>query len=169
MVDTTKDTPKEAKPRTARWVKVLLGVSLASNLAIIGLVAGALSRSPRHSDGGGAARYAMPYVIALTREDRRSVFQAMRNGASEGQLPAREERRKLYEEMLSVIETEPLDLEKVQSILERQTQTALFAQEAAQTAWLDLISTFDPAEREVYADRVRNVLTRGPRRKGEKN
>ncbi|MEO9862349.1 MAG: periplasmic heavy metal sensor [Paracoccaceae bacterium] len=162
MVDTTKDN----KPRTAKWVKVLLGVSLASNLAIVGLVAGAFSKNPRFGQGGGVARYAMPYVIALTKEDRRSVFQAMRNGASIGQFPAREERRKLYEEMLTVIEAEPLELDKVQAILERQTQTALVAQDAAQAAWLEQISTYDAAERRAYADRVRDVLKRGPRRKG---
>ncbi|MEP3845616.1 MAG: periplasmic heavy metal sensor [Paracoccaceae bacterium] len=169
MGDSTKDTSKEDKPRTAKWVKVLLGLSLASNLAIVGLVAGAISRSPRHTEGGGVARYAMPYVIALTREDRRSVFQAMRDGTGSAKLPTRQERRKLYEEMLSVIEAEPLDLDTVQSILERQTQTALFAQDAAQTAWLELISTFDEAERDAYAERVRDVLKRGPRRKGDKN
>lgn len=168
MVDTEKKSPKEDGPRTAKWVKVLLGLSLASNLAIVGLVAGAMSRTSRHGEGGGMARYAMPYVIALTREDRREVFQTMREGANSGQLLDRKERRGLYEDMLRAIEAEPLELDTVKSILERQTQATLAGQAAAQAAWLEKIATFDQTERRAYAVRVREVLERGPRRKGGK-
>ncbi len=166
MVDDKNNATKAEKPRTARWVKVVLGVSLALNLAVLGLVAGAMTRSPRHGDGGGIARYAMPYVIALPREDRREMFKTVRAETDQGQIPSRSERRKLYEDMLNAIEAEPFDRETAKAIFTRQTQATLLGQEAAQEAWLKQIESYDVAERRAYAERIREVLKRGGKRKG---
>ncbi|MFT5364006.1 MAG: putative membrane protein, partial [Dinoroseobacter sp.] len=41
MSDATPQTPEGLPPRAPRWMKIALVVSLAINLAVIGLVAGA--------------------------------------------------------------------------------------------------------------------------------
>lgn len=155
------ETTKRAIPRG--W-KILLGVSLAINLAVIGLVAGAtLRKGPeRSSRGGGHANYAMPYIQALPRAERRAIFEASHpkhNGAS------RAERRALYQQVMDILRADEFDRSAVEAVLVMQTKVTLSGQSGAQAKWLNRIEKMDVQERRVYADAVEEVLKRGPKRK----
>ncbi|MGZ2257561.1 periplasmic heavy metal sensor [Roseobacter sp. A03A-229] len=159
MTETTP--PKRSVPR---WIKIMLGLSLALNLAVIGLIGGAVLR---HGDGkvagarnSGFGAYGLPYMIALPREDRRAVGRAVRSAAD---LPDREARRALYRDVLSALRATPFDATVLSAAVLRQAETAVAVQKTAQAAWLAQVSGMSDAERSAYADAVEEVLQRGPK------
>ena len=152
--------------RTPLWIKLLLGVSLAANLAIVGLVAGfALRGGPLGGKGPGAMGYAMPYVLALPREDRRGVFSALRRDDT---LPNRRDRRAQFNAMIDALQTTPLDIPSIEAVLASQADGVTRVQKRAQSEWLSIVSAMSDEERIAYAARIKDVLKRGPdRKKGE--
>lgn len=146
--------------RCPLWVKVLLGLSLAINLAIAGLIGGlALRGGPLGGKGPGMG-YAMPYVLALPHEDRRSIFGAVRNNAD---LPGRGARRAAYRDMIALMRAEGFDRAAVSAVLERQSRGVEQVQMVAQIAWLDTVAAMTNEERRAYADRLTEVVSRGGR------
>lgn len=152
----TTETTKLGAPR---GFKILLGVSLAFNLVVLGLVAGAALREgpPRHG-GGGGANYARPYIQALPSEDRRAIFAASRPLAGED--GSRAGRRALYGEVTDILRSEVFDREAVKAALSKQTQATLSIQNAAQKHWLNLIEEMGLQERRDYADAVEEIVQR---------
>ena len=157
----TDDVTKRAVPR---GFKILLGVSLAINLAVIGVLAGAAFRKsdPRPHRGGGQINYARPYIQALPRADRREIFEAIRpvkKGAN------RTERRALYRNVLDILRAETFERAAAKAALLQHTEMTLSGQRAAQAQWLNRIEQMSLQERRDYADTVEEILKRGPRHK----
>ncbi|WP_298921332.1 periplasmic heavy metal sensor [uncultured Roseobacter sp.] len=161
-------TEMERKSGTSRRIKILLGVSLALNLAVVGLVAGTLLRHGEGGRGGlrmaGLGAYGLPYMMALPHHERRAVIHSAREGSPEG-FPDRAARRALYAEVLSALRNVPYDPEKLSKAVERQAATTIAVQEAALGAWMEVVGGMTDAERENYAQDVEEVLRRGPRRR----
>ncbi|MEM7630561.1 MAG: periplasmic heavy metal sensor [Pseudomonadota bacterium] len=153
-------TETNIRARSPLWVKVLLALSLAINLAIAGLVAGLVLRGdgPLRGTGPGLS-YALPYIIALEREDRRAVMGEVR---STPDLPNRRSRRAQFDDMLVALRSEPLDRAAIRAVLARQADGVARVQDVAQEAWLDRIAAMSLAERQAYADAVEDVLKKGP-------
>lgn len=157
MAQTTETT----KLSTPRGFKILLGVSLAFNLVVLGLVAGAALRDDpprRGGGGGGSVSYARPYLQALPPEDRRTIFAATR--PLEGEKGGRAARRALYNEVTEILRSETFDREAVKAVLSKQTDVTLGLQQAAQAHWLDLIEEMGLQERRDYADTVDEIVQR---------
>jgi len=149
--------------RCPLWVKIVLAVSLAGNLAVVGLVAGAALRGGPFVERGPSMGYAMPYVVTLPREARREVFGAVRTNDD---LPDRRARRAQYQEMIAALEASPFDIAAVEAVLERQGAGAARVQAAAQAAWLDVVARLSDDERIAYTARIEETLKRrGPPRK----
>ena len=148
--------------RCPTWIKIVLGLSLALNLAIVGLVAGVALRSGPPGGRTPAMGYALPYVIALPREDRRAVFDAVRQDKS---LPDRRARRADYAAMMEALQAAPFDRDAVQTILARQGEGGARVQRAAQAQWLDVVETMSQDERVEYVQRIQDVLKRGRKNK----
>lgn len=156
-------TETNIRARSPLWVKILLALSLAVNLAIVGLVAGLLIRAPGPLRGGGPGlSYALPYIVALDREDRRAVMGTVREDPD---LPDRRDRRAQFDDMLAALRADPLDEDVVRAVLARQASGVARVQSVAQEAWLELVSGMSAAERAAYADTVEQVLKKGPRGK----
>ncbi|WP_299505626.1 periplasmic heavy metal sensor [uncultured Roseobacter sp.] len=155
----------DPKPRLARRYKVLLGVSLALNLAVAGLVAGTAFRhggdGMRGMRSAGFGAYGLPYMIALPKAERRDVIRAVR-ADREGGVPDRAARRALYSEVLTALRSTPFDAEKLSVAMSGQADAAIRVQKSAQSAWLEVISQMSDAERSAYANEVEEVLRRGP-------
>ncbi|WP_300014568.1 periplasmic heavy metal sensor [uncultured Roseobacter sp.] len=160
-----QDTPPK-RPRISRRIKVILGLSLALNLAVVGLIAGTALRHGDEKRGGprsaGFGAYGLPYMIALPREERRSVIQAVRAG-KKGDLPDRAARRALYLETLAVLRASPFDAQALSDVVTSQAQTAIRVQQVAQDAWLEVVANMSDAERAAYAEEIEEVLRRGPK------
>jgi hypothetical protein len=159
----TSETSKQTLPR---GFKILFGLSLAVNLAVVGLIAGAALRKGAHgmARAGGPSAYARPYIQALPHDDRRAIFEAVRsdkNGAGRGG------RRAHYQQVLTELRAEVFVRSQIEAALKQQTEKALSGQNGVQTQWLNRIEKMNLQERRDYADAVEDVLKRGPKRKGK--
>ena len=157
-----------ARKGPSRGLKIVLGLSLAFNLAVVGLLAGALVRHdslPGRSDRApGLSAFGAPYMAALPRTDRRRVFAAVRAGLA-GEVPDRHARRALFRDVLAGLRADPFDRARLEAAVGRQAQTTIAVQAAAQKAWLDIVTEMTDAERLEYAYAVEEVLRRGPKRR----
>lgn len=158
------EAEKGNKRRVPLWVKILLGISLALNLAIVGLVAGTAMRIGSAPGGPGAANYAIPYVLAMPRKDRRDVWDTLRSESRAGRLPSRKDRKGRYVEMIKILSEETWDPEKAKAILAQQSADSNAVHSAAQTAWLELVSGYTQAERHSYAEHLTEVVKRRRKR-----
>ncbi|MEM8654015.1 MAG: periplasmic heavy metal sensor [Pseudomonadota bacterium] len=154
MAETTRER------RCPIWIKILLGLSLALNLAIIGLVGGMVLRGGPLGGKGSGMGYAMPYVLALPHEDRRAVFGAVRDNDA---LPGRGARRAAYRDMIALLEAGGFDRNGAEAVLERQALGVTQVQMAARKAWLERVEGMSPTTRQTYAERLQEVLSRGRR------
>ena len=158
--------------RTRRALPYVLGVSLAVNLLVAGLFAGA---AYRHADmmgpGGrhvpGVRDYATPYVQSMPEDGRRAIGKALRSGPQSKAL-SREARRALYTEMLVALRSEPFDPARAGQVLAAQKTAVEAVQEAAQAAWLAEVTRMDGTARRAYADALEQELQRGPKRRDDK-
>lgn len=152
------------------WVKILLVLSLALNLAVIGLVGGFFMRVKDKGSGPGAVNYAIPYIIALPREDRRAIGEILRQKAQRGEIEGRRGRMAEYNAMLVLLRADSFDVAAANSILDLQGAAAQARQAAASAAWLERVTAFTPAVRATYADSLEAVLNRAPKgkKKGQK-
>lgn len=142
------------KPKNGKGLRVALALSVAVNLAILGLVAGVLLR-----DGPGM-RGAMvrdlgfgPYTEALRPEDRKELRRALFEKAPE----IRETRRLMREDMqalLGLLRAEPFDGEAFHARMEAQQDRMEHQLELGQDLLQDFIAAMPPAERRAFADRL---------------
>lgn len=149
----TQDTTR----RCPLWIKIVLALSLALNLAVIGLVSGFLLRGGPDGARLPAMGYAMPYVMALPKDLRRDVFNTVRGDDT---LPDRRARRAEYGAMIAVLRATPYDAEAARAILARQADGVSRVQNVAQSAWLDAVASLSDAERATYAQNMQEALKR---------
>ncbi|MFU8865163.1 MAG: periplasmic heavy metal sensor [Rhodobacterales bacterium] len=148
-----------ARAKLRGWIKVVLFTSLAINLAVAGLALGAALRHDgmaerQHTRGSSIGG---PYTAALTREDRRAIWQEMRALKGDGR-PSRAEVQAEFDFVVAALRAEPYDPAEVRSIIERQFQAGMARQELGQRLLLDRIDTMSPAERAGFADRLAERL-----------
>lgn len=150
-------------PRTPMrgWIKALLFVSLALNLAVAGLAAGAVLRHgsmkdhrPMRVDQIGG-----PYTSALSREDRRAIWRELRRMQGEGR-PDRAQIRADFDTVVQALRADPFDPAQVRGIMDRQFQAGVARQEIGQSLLLARIEAMTQAERAAFADRLVERLDR---------
>ncbi|MDP5215657.1 periplasmic heavy metal sensor [Ruegeria sp. 2205SS24-7] len=151
--------------RTRTWVKLLLGVSLALNLAVAGLAVGAMLRF-----GGDDHKRPMPKTVgstlyrALPDEDRKALrtqtrdIHKARRGAKEGDLKA----------VIAVLDAEPFDPQALRDVIGKQAKARNAVFMEMQTAWIEQVLTMDDVERQAYADRLEELAQRKRNKGGKK-
>lgn len=153
---------------SGRWKKALLALSLALNLAIAGVVVGTFLRSGgeerRLSRSPGQGAFGAPYMLALDKEDRRSVFASMRAGKDE-RMPDRRMRREMFANVLENLRATPFDPAALEAAVSKQAQSSVKVQNRVQKAWLDVVSKMNDEERAAYAASVEQYLSRGKKRR----
>lgn len=147
--------------RCGRGVKIALGLSLALNLLIVGLVVGALIAVGPGRSGGDDPRLRTlglgPFAIALPREDREAVTDRIDRDA------LRVERRALgrnLAQLRGAIVAEPFDRDAAEVALAGSRQAAAALQGQAHVALLDQIETMSADERAELAERLGRALRR---------
>ncbi|MDF0597028.1 periplasmic heavy metal sensor [Psychromarinibacter halotolerans] len=151
------ETPKR------KWSvgRIVLILSLALNLLVVGLVAGALlhrhqlpDRPPRIADLGFG-----PYVRSLSREDREALGTAFK--AEEGNFRERRETlRRQFEELLTALRATPYNHDAVQAIITSQQEEALASQRVGSRLFLDHLAGMSDAQRAAYADKLESDVKR---------
>ena len=152
--------PTLPAPRPSRIWRVVLIVSLALNLAVVGLVGGAFISGRFASGPPARVDFGLGLVSrALTGDDRREIGRALRQDRSlrdhdfRGQMAA----------IATALRAEPFDPALLQSLLEEQAARLSQVQASARRAVVDRITAMTPDNRRAFADRFEEELHRNRR------
>lgn len=145
---------------SGKGVRIALGISVALNLAVVGLVAGALLR-----DGDPRARMVRdldfgPFTEALSPRDR----DALRREFVERAPEMRDVRRAMRDDLetfLTVLRTEPFDPAALAVVMDNQDGRMARRIELGRDLLLDRLAAMPPEERAAFADRLERRLRRG--------
>ena len=149
--------PKQ-KPRGV-WLRVVLFTSLAVNLLIVGMVAGAIIRGGPPGRGSEARQMPMadfgfaPYVRALSPKDRRDLGREMRELTGDRRAN-RDEFIAFARAFLQALRAKPYDPEALQQNVARQQSRLFRHQEAGQRILLGRLAHMSDGERAAYAGRL---------------
>tara|TARA_R110000850_G_scaffold22813_2_gene67312 strand:- start:2342 stop:2800 length:459 start_codon:yes stop_codon:yes gene_type:complete len=142
-----------------RWMPVVLTLSLALNLAVAAALAGAAWRHKEADRGPRVARGGAIYMQALPRDVRREIFRDLR-----AVMPARQD----PVDMIAALRHVPFDPAAAEAVLASERGVAWMREDAASSAWLEYITALPDAEREVYANRLQELLAQRNARKSRK-
>jgi len=146
----------KTRSRAPLWLRILLAVSLALNLLVLGLVGGAMLRF-----GGPDGMRPPPRSIGATlfrelpREDRNALLS--RPHGSHG-----DRRARLKADALAVstaMRATPFDQEALKAILDTQATHREGLHKSVQQAWLTRVANMSDAKRRAYADRLDHALS----------
>jgi hypothetical protein len=126
---------------SGKGVRIALGISVALNLAVVGLVAGALLR-----DGDPRDRDALRREFVERAPEMRDVRRAMRDD---------------LETFLTVLRTEPFDPAALAVVMDNQDGRMARRIELGRDLLLDRLAAMPPEERAAFADRLERRLRRG--------
>ena len=161
MTDNT--TPEPAAPKRLTGTRIVLYISLALNLLVLGLVLGAAShmwRSPEMRadramrDGGFS-----PYVAALSPEDRRAYIRDI--FARAGDLRQnREAVRQEVETLLAILRAPDFDRAAFAASLESQSAKLEERRVAGIELFVARVSEMSAEKRQALADRIEQGMRR---------
>lgn len=149
--------------RIGRLTRIVLILSLALNLAILGLVAGSFLRA---DDGKRPGRFSLelgPVASALAPEDRRAILSALRDRRD---LRPRRGRPEELDVILLVLRAETLDVAALDQALAAPLRRIADVQQVVTGALSERIQEMSADERAAFADRLEEAMTRTSRRGG---
>jgi uncharacterized membrane protein len=149
MTDAGAHTPALGR-RRPRWLLWALFASLALNLVVVGLVAGAMWRFRAPPPWAGAVTpNLLGYASTLSPDRRKQLWEAT---ASERHSirPFRRELRAARQETLKALIAEPFDRERFIAAQERHAQADRKARDAVQTLYLKIAEGLTPEERRQF-------------------
>ncbi|WP_172293439.1 periplasmic heavy metal sensor [Pseudoruegeria sp. HB172150] len=153
--------PVTEPKRRFRWGRLVLILSLALNLLVVGLIAGALIKGPPKRDHGLPMRDLGfgPFVAALPDGDRQALAEAIRE--QEGSFQSRRsELRRQFDAFLAALRAEPYDHQALVQIIESQQNEIAESLQAGRDLLLDQIAGMDDGERAAYAESLESGLRR---------
>lgn len=150
-----------APPTTAggaRWIKIALAVSVALNLAVAGLAAGAWLRD---GPGRGMPREMSfgPFTDALSEPDRRELRRALGDRAP-GFREVRAQIKAELEDLLATLRASPFDPAAAQAALSVISRRATDRLDLGRDLIEGRILAMSDAERLAFADRLERGLKR---------
>lgn len=142
--------------RPSRLWRIVLVVSLALNLAIAGIVVGAVV-SGRAGDGPPRSFELGigPMARALEPQERRAIGRALRQDRSLRGVDFRGR----VNDMIAALRAEPFDPEALRALMEEQSASIAGIQAKAQDATLSQIIAMTPDRRRAFADQVAEELS----------
>ena len=158
MVEVSEKTYGRMRP----GIKILLVVSLALNLLVIGLIGGALVMRGKWQEHH-MSRMEMiggPLTRALDRADRRAIGRAMRE--SFGDRQARHDKmRAEFETIVAELKAVPFDVGTVANQMAAHRKHFNARMEQGQALLLQRLSMMDDAERAAFAERLQSGVHHG--------
>ena len=150
------------------WLRILLFVSLATNLLVAGMMVGAFIRYDTRHSAMRAESMASPslrelgygfFGRAMTKEDQRKVGEAIKLRARELEINRRELRSQIST-LLNALREVPYDPAAVREITEKHQDRLRERQDVGKELLLEHIEGMSDQERARYADRLERVLRR---------
>ena len=148
---------KQSTARPSRLWRAVLVVSLALNLAVVGVVAGSLLSGkmrdgpPRSFDLGLG-----PVSRALEPQERRNIGRSLRQ---DGSLRGFDLRGRV-DAMVAALKAEPFDAEALRALMDEQAASMASIQAKAQAATITQIISMTPERRRAFADQLAEELSR---------
>ncbi|MEI4487001.1 periplasmic heavy metal sensor [Frigidibacter sp. MR17.14] len=158
-------TPSAVAPR---WLKPAFFVSVALNLGLAGLIAGA-ALSERHRGPPPDLGFG-PYGEALSPEDRRGLRSAFREQAG-SMRDMRAQMRGDFDRLLVLLRQDPYDAEAAAQLILAQQHRVDGAFDLGHKLLIERLGRMTAAERQAFADRLQSVLRPPPhdRRDGDED
>ncbi|RGP37227.1 periplasmic heavy metal sensor [Pseudotabrizicola alkalilacus] len=165
LPSSSANTPSAKPP--GRGLKILLAVSLALNLAVVGTVAGMALRfhdADRPHPPTVRDLSFGPFTEALTRDQRR----AMLRGFAEKGPGLREMRAQMrgdFDAVLTALRATPFEPQAFRSAVSTQSSRIAARAEAGRDALVTLVLQMSDADRAAFVERLEKLLDR----RGEKD
>jgi uncharacterized membrane protein len=154
-------TPPPIVPQgsgSARWIKIALAISVALNLAVAGLAAGAWMREGR--DRGMPRDMSFgPFTEALSDADRREMRRALLDRMPSFR-EARQELRADLAALVTSLRAVPFDPAATEQALSAISRRAADRLDLGRDLMAERISAMSDAERQAFADRLERGLKR---------
>lgn len=147
MADNTPTKPRRV------W-RVLFALSLALNVAVVGVVVGLGAREKGRGISPRGFDFALgPIGRSLDQEDRRAIGAALRDDpALRG--GGRSQSRETVDRLVAVLQTVPFDPDALLTVVDDASARADRVQNAARTALVARITQMTDADRAALADRI---------------
>lgn len=161
MADPILDPTPAAPARSGRGLRIALGLSLAVNLLILGLVAGAALHGPPDRSKMERDLNFGPFAEALRPEDRRALRREILQRAPE----LRESRDRMRLDLAGLLEAlraDPFDPVRLEAVMNAQQERLAGQIALGANVIRDYLTGLDAAERRAFADRLEHSLNRGP-------
>ena len=147
--------------KPGKGLRIALALSVAVNLLIVGLVAGAVLR-----EGGPRGRMMGdlefgPFTEALTREDRAALRQAFVQRMPDMR-DMRRQMRADFAGLLAALRAEPFDAAALRAVMAGQSARMAERLAVGQDLLLERLEAMTPQARGAFADRLEERLRRGP-------
>lgn len=138
-----------AKPRTPSWLLVLLFVSLAANLLVVGSVGAAMWRFHRAPPPHWAPPNLLGYAMSL-RPDRYEALWTASEQMRQKLRPIRQELRAARNEVTAAIVAEPFDQAAFEAAQKRLVEKEGQARLATLSLYAEIVKNLTPDERRGY-------------------
>ena len=152
-----------AKDRGGKGVRIALAVSVALNLAILGLVAGAALHGGGMGFGHGGVRELGfgPFSEALDHDQRAALRRAFFEKAPDFRA-TRQAMRADRDALLAALRAQPFDPATVDAVMAAQAKRMEGQLQLGQGLIRDLLVSMPEADRLAFADRLQDRLDHGP-------
>lgn len=157
--------PPPPPPRSLRGLRIALAVSVALNLLVAGVVAGAILR-----EGGPRDRMVRdldlgPFTEALSQADRAAIRRDFLARMPEMR-EARRAMRADFEALLALLRAEPFEADSLRQVMAGHRARMQERLDLGQDLLLQRLEAMPPEARRAFADRLEDRLRRGPRGAG---
>lgn len=159
MSDSTPTPPMPVAPKSGRGLRIALAISVALNLAVAGMVAGA---SLRHRADGGRDDMVRelgfgPFTEALSRQDRHALRQSFLAKSPDARAIKRQ-RRDDAMAVLNSLRAQPFVPENLSALMAAQQQRTAQQLALGQEVLRDFLVAMSPDDRAAFAGRLQQRL-----------
>jgi uncharacterized membrane protein len=146
----------------ARWLKLAFFLSLALNLATLGVVGGAMLHGPRDQMRPMGRDLGFgPFTEALSPEDREALARAFRDRGG-SQRDIRRDFRAEFGNLLTALRADPFDPDQIRGVFERMQLRGQERMQLGQQLLADRILNMSSDARARFADRLEEQMSRIP-------
>ena len=159
----TSETGTADHPGGGRWLKIVLILSLAINVVVVGLYVGHLIRKEPPAQGANSQ---IRWIIKLVPEARRDFTKEHFRGIRDDLRAAGMKRGRHMDAIVAAIRTEPFSEEALQAALQARRDGSKLRQEMVQEQLVSLLAEFTADERAEFAENLDGFLARMKERSG---
>jgi len=154
------------KPKSSRWLKIALGVSLCLNLLVAGAIGGAFFKGSGGKFEGARAIAQDPLRAvfgALPRETRHDLMRQMRQTGRDHP----QNRSAWVSDFTTLLRAETLDKNALEALFKRRTERLELMTSTGRSLLIENITAMTPDERNAMADKAEKRWKRNKRWHGK--